>query len=48
MGTLESQEEDEVVSAEDAEDIAAFKERASEPELPFDEVVEDLRRRGLL
>jgi len=32
--------------AEDAEDLAAFKERASEPELPFEDVVKDLRRRG--
>jgi hypothetical protein len=32
--------------AEDAEDLAAFEERASEPELPFEEFVKDLRRRG--
>ena len=32
--------------AEDAEDLAAFEERASEPELPFEDVVKDLRRRG--
>ena len=32
--------------AEDAEDLAAFDERASERDLPFDEVVKDLRRRG--
>lgn len=31
---------------EDAEDLAAFEERASEPELPFEEFVKDLRRRG--
>jgi plasmid stability protein len=32
--------------AEDAEDLAAFEERASEPALPFEDVVKDLRRRG--
>jgi hypothetical protein len=32
--------------AEDAEDLAAFEERAAEPDLPFEEVVRDLRRRG--
>lgn len=32
--------------AEDAEDLAAFEERASEPTLPFEDVVKDLRRRG--
>ena len=32
--------------AEDAEDLAAFEERASEPALPFEAVVKDLRRRG--
>jgi hypothetical protein len=32
--------------AEDAEDLAAIDERASEPDLPFEEVVKDLRRRG--
>ncbi len=32
--------------AEDAEDLAAFAERASEPDLAFEEVLEDLRRRG--
>ena len=32
--------------AEDAEDLAAFDERASEPDLPFEDVVKDLRRRG--
>ena len=32
--------------AEDAEDLAAFEERASEKELPFEDVVKDLRRRG--
>ena len=32
--------------AEDAEDLAALEERVSEPELPFEEFVKDLRRRG--
>ena len=32
--------------AEDAEDIAAFTERAHEPDLPFDEVLKDLQQRG--
>jgi hypothetical protein len=32
--------------AEDAEDLAAFEERAAEPNLPFEDVVKDLRRRG--
>ncbi len=32
--------------AEDAEDLAAFEERASEPNLPFEAVVKDLKRRG--
>jgi len=32
--------------AEDAEDLTAFEERASERELPFDDLVKDLRRRG--
>ncbi len=32
--------------AEDAEDLAAFEERASESALPFEDVVKDLRRRG--
>jgi len=32
--------------AEDAEDLAAFEERASEPDLPFEDVVRDLKRRG--
>jgi hypothetical protein len=32
--------------AEDAEDLAAFEKRASEPVLPFEDVVKDLRRRG--
>ena len=32
--------------AEDAEDLAAFDERASEPELPFESVVKELKRSG--
>jgi hypothetical protein len=32
--------------AEDAEDLAAFEERAHEPNLPFEEVVRDLKQRG--
>ena len=32
--------------AEDAEDLAAFDSRASEPDLPFEQVVKDLRRSG--
>ena len=31
---------------EDAEDLAAFEERAPEPSLPFERVVRDLKRRG--
>lgn len=32
--------------AEEAEDLAAFEARASEPNLPFEEVLKDLRQRG--
>ena len=32
--------------AEDAEDLAAFEERAAEPSIPFERVVRDLKRRG--
>ena len=32
--------------AEDAEDPAAFEERGKEPELMFEDVVKDLKRRG--
>ena len=32
--------------AEDAEDLAVFEERATEPDLPFESVVKDLKRRG--
>jgi hypothetical protein len=34
--------------AEDAEDLAAFRERAEEPTLAFEELVRDLKRRGKL
>ena len=34
--------------AEDAADVAAFEERADEPDLSFGNVVADLRRRGKL
>jgi hypothetical protein len=34
--------------SEDAEDLAAFEARASEPNLPFEEVLKDLRQRGKL
>lgn len=32
--------------AEDADDLAAFRERAAEPTLAFEEFVADLKRRG--
>ena len=32
--------------AEDAEDLAAFEDRAREPSLAFEEVLKDLKRRG--
>jgi len=32
--------------AEDAEDLAAFEGRASEPNLPFEAVVKELKKRG--
>lgn len=32
--------------AEDAEDLAAFEERAGEPNLAFETVLKDLKRRG--
>jgi hypothetical protein len=35
-----------VVFAEDAEDIAVFAKRAHEPNLSFEEVLKDLKRRG--
>ena len=34
--------------AEDAEDLVAFDERASEPDLPFEDVVKELRASGKL
>lgn len=34
--------------AEDAEDLAAFEERANEPNLAFEDVLKDLRIRGKL
>ncbi len=34
--------------AEDAEDLAAFRARAKEPNLAFEAVLKDLRRRGKL
>ncbi len=34
--------------AEDAEDLAAFKDRAKEPNLAFEAVLKDLRQRGKL
>ncbi|MSQ22533.1 MAG: CopG family transcriptional regulator [Dehalococcoidia bacterium] len=32
--------------AEDAEDLAAFEERAGEPDLVFEDVLKDLKKRG--
>jgi len=32
--------------AEDAEDLSAFDQRAMEPNLPFEDVVKELRQRG--
>ena len=34
--------------AEDAEDLAAFRSRAKEPALSFEDVLEDMKRRGKL
>ena len=34
--------------AEDADDLAAFELREPEPDLPFEGVVKDLKRRGKL
>lgn len=34
--------------AEDAEDLAAFEERAHEPSLSFEDVLKDMKRRGQL
>ena len=33
---------------EDAEDLAAFEERATEPNLTFEDVVKDLKRSGAI
>ena len=33
---------------EDAEDFASFEERAIEPDLSFEDVVKDLKRRGTI
>lgn len=35
-----------IILAEDAEDLAAFEERSMEPNLPFEKVLKDLKRRG--
>jgi len=32
--------------ADDAEDLAAFEQRADEPNLPFEDVLKDLKQRG--
>ena len=32
--------------ADDADDLAAFAQRADEPDLPFESVVQDLKLRG--
>jgi predicted transcriptional regulator len=34
--------------AEDADDLAAFEDRASQPDLDFETAVKDLRKRGKL
>jgi hypothetical protein len=34
--------------AEDADDLAAFRDRAGEPRLKFESVVRDLKKRGKL
>jgi hypothetical protein len=34
--------------AEDEEDLSAFRLRAREPNLPFERVLKDLKKRGLL
>lgn len=34
--------------AEDADDLEAFRERANEPTLAFEDLVRDLKRRGKL
>lgn len=32
--------------AEDADDLAAFEDRKRDPDLPFEDAVKDLKRRG--
>ena len=32
--------------AEDVEDLSAFEERAQEPNLPFEDILKDLKKRG--
>jgi hypothetical protein len=34
--------------SEDAEDLAAFEERAIEPDITFEDVVKDLKRSGAI
>jgi hypothetical protein len=34
--------------AEDAEDLAAFRDRAKEPTIAFEDLVRDIKRRGKL
>jgi len=34
--------------AEDADDLAAFRDRASEPTLAFEDLLRDMKRRGTL
>ena len=34
--------------AEDAEDLAAFDQRVNEPNLPYEAVVKDLKKRGII
>ena len=34
--------------AEDAEDLDAFDERANEPSLPYEAVVKDMKKRGII
>lgn len=34
--------------SEDAEDLAVFDSRASEPDLNFEDVIRDLKKRGIL
>ncbi len=38
--------EDKATLTEDTSDIAAFEARANEPDFAFENVVEDLKRRG--